>query len=132
MWHASQGPAADAHGNVYAITANGGYLTKHSTGIYGTMPPLSEFRWEDVQSEVDREPTRNAVAEFDGVGSVESWTAPFDRDGRPEKAYVAVRTPGEARTLAVMMRPEDVDASVTEDIAGAKVRVHADGTAALR
>ena len=40
------------------ITANGGYLTKHSFGVYGTEPPSHEFRWEDVQSDVDREPTR--------------------------------------------------------------------------
>ena len=41
------------------ITANGGYLTKHSFGVYGTEPPSHEFRWEDVQSDVDREPTRD-------------------------------------------------------------------------
>ena len=114
------------------ITANGGNLTKHSIGIYGTRPPSTEFRWEDVQSEVNREPTRTALEHWDGIGSVEAWTAPFDRDGNPEKAFVAVRTPGDARTLAVMTASSDVDASVTEDIAGAKVQVHADGTAELR
>ncbi len=46
------------------ITANGGYLTKHSFGVYSTEPP-AEFRWEDVQPAVDREPTRARVA---GVG----------------------------------------------------------------
>src|ERR1700744_12811 len=34
------------------ITANGGYLTKHSFGVYGTEPPRTEFRWEDVQPAV--------------------------------------------------------------------------------
>ncbi|MGV0797662.1 acetyl-CoA acetyltransferase, partial [Mycolicibacterium elephantis] len=58
------------------ITANGGYLTKHSFGVYGTQPPTHEFRWEDVQSEVDREPIRAAVVEWEGVGTVESWTTP--------------------------------------------------------
>jgi hypothetical protein len=33
MWHASQGPAADAEGNVYAITANGGYHQGHKNDI---------------------------------------------------------------------------------------------------
>jgi hypothetical protein len=33
MWHASQGPAADAQGNVYAITANGGYHQDHKNVI---------------------------------------------------------------------------------------------------
>jgi hypothetical protein len=40
------------------ITANGGYLTKHSFGVYSTEPP-AEFRWEELQSAVDREPTRD-------------------------------------------------------------------------
>jgi hypothetical protein len=33
MWHASQGPAADDSGHVYAITANGGYVTLHKDQI---------------------------------------------------------------------------------------------------
>jgi outer membrane protein assembly factor BamB len=33
MWHASQGPASDVEGNVYAITANGGYLQHHKDHI---------------------------------------------------------------------------------------------------
>jgi len=118
-------------GSLGLITANGGYLTKHSVGIYATEPPATEFRWEDVQAEVDREPTRTALDQWEGIGTVEAWTAPFDRDGRPEKAFLAVRTPADARTLAVMTADSDVEASVSEDIAGAKVAVHADGTATL-
>jgi acetyl-CoA C-acetyltransferase len=119
-------------GSVGLITANGGYLTKHSIGVYGSHPPATEFRWEDVQSEVDRTPTRVALAEWEGVGTVEAWTTPFDRNGQPEKVFVAVRTPGEARTLSVMTSPSDVQASVAEDIAGAKIKVEADGSATLR
>jgi acetyl-CoA C-acetyltransferase len=113
------------------ITANGGYLTKHSFGVYASAPPATEFRWEDVQSAVDREPTRKALVQWDGVGRIEAWTAPFDRSGRAEKAFLAVRTPDESRTLAVITDPSDAEAAVCEDIAGAKVRVHGDGTATL-
>ncbi|MEE6170067.1 MULTISPECIES: acetyl-CoA acetyltransferase [unclassified Mycolicibacterium] len=113
------------------ITANGGYLTKHSFGVYGTEPPGREFRWEDVQSAVDREPTRRLAVEWSGVGTVESWTTPFRRDGTPEKAYLAVRTPDDARTLALITDSSDAAATVVGDIAGAKVAVHADGTANL-
>ena len=111
------------------ITANGGYLTKHSFGVYGTEPPTHEFRWEDVQSDVNSEPTREAVIEWSGVGTVESWTTPFDRSGSPEKAFLAVRTPDDARALAVVH--DDVEVTVREDIAGAKVAVNQDGTATL-
>ena len=114
------------------ITANGGYLTKHSFGVYGTEPPAHEFRWEDVQSTVDREPTRNAVVEWSGVGTVEAWTTPVDRSGQPAKAFLAVRTPDESRALALINDPAEAAATVRDDIAGAKVQVNADGTAALR
>lgn len=113
------------------ITANGGLLTKHSFGVYSTEPPAAEFRWQDVQDEVDRVPTRTAHVEWEGTGTVETWTTPFDRAGEPEKAFVAVRTPDGNRALAVVVDPDGARTSVTEDIAGAPVRVAADGTAVL-
>jgi acetyl-CoA C-acetyltransferase len=114
------------------ITANGGYLTKHSFGVYGTQPPSHEFRWEDVQSEVDREPTRTALVEWTGVGTVEAWTTPFNRSGTAEKAFLAVRTPDDARVLALIADESEAEATVRDDIAGAKVAVNADGTASLQ
>jgi acetyl-CoA C-acetyltransferase len=114
------------------ITANGGFLSRHSFGVYGTDPPTREFRWEDVQSVVDREPTRNAIVEWSGVGTVEAWTTPFDRSGSAEKAFLAVRTPDDSRTLAVIADPSEADATVREEIAGAKVQINADGTATLQ
>src|ERR1700761_9046278 len=117
------------------ITANGGYLTKHSFGVYGTEPPAAEFRWEDTQSAVDREPIRKAAAEWEGVGTVESWTTPFDRDGQPEKAFLAVRTPDDRRTLALISDAAAAASTVRDegdDLAGAKVAIHPDGTATLK
>jgi acetyl-CoA C-acetyltransferase len=114
------------------ITANGGYLTKHSFGVYGTEPPSSEFRWEDTQSAVDQEPTRAAAVEWEGVGTVEAWTTPFDRNGRPERAFLAVRTPDERRTLALITDSSEAEATVRDDIGGAKVAIRADGTATLQ
>jgi acetyl-CoA C-acetyltransferase len=113
------------------ITANGGYLTKHSFGVYSTEPS-AEFRWEDVQSAVDREPTRDGLIEWEGVGTVEAWTTPFNRDGQPEKAFVAVRTPDGSRTLAVITDGAAAQATVRDDIGGAKVVVAADGSATLQ
>lgn len=111
------------------ITANGGYLTKHSFGVYSATPPADEFRWEDVQDAVDVEPTRTAVVEWEGVGTVESWTTPYDRDGDPEKVFLTVRTPDDSRALAVINDADEAARSVAEDIAGATVRVHSDGQA---
>ena len=112
------------------ITANGGYLTKHSFGVYGTEPP-TEFRWEDMQPAVDREPTRDGLVEWEGVGTVEAWTTPFNREGRPERAFLAVRTPDGSRALAQITDPAAAEITVSEDIGGAKVAVAADGSATL-
>jgi len=114
------------------ITANGRYLTKHSFGVYSATPPRHEFRWEDVQSAVDTEPTCVGEVDWSGVGTVESWTTPFPRDGEAEKAFMAVRTPAGTRTLAVITDAGEAVASTREDIAGARVTVHPDGTANLR
>ncbi len=113
------------------VTANGGYLTKHSFGVYGTKPPSDVFRWENVQSVVDAEPTRVAEDAWEGVGTVESWTTPVSRDGAAERVFLAVRTPADSRALAVVTDPSEADASTREDIAGATVRVRPDGTATL-
>ncbi len=114
------------------VTANGGYLTKHSFGVYGANPPAKNFRWEDVQEEVDREPTRTARVQWEGVGTVESWTTPYDRQGNPEKAFVAVRTPDGSRTMTLVEDPGQAAYTVAEDIAGTAVRVHSDGRAELQ
>jgi len=113
------------------ITANGGYLTKHSFGVYSTEP-AGEFRWEDMQSAVDREPTRDGLVEWEGVGTVEAWTTPFNRDGQPERAFLAVRTPDGSRTLAQITDPAVAGVTVREDIGGAKVAVATDGSATLQ
>ncbi|OMB99464.1 acetyl-CoA acetyltransferase [Mycobacterium sp. NS-7484] len=113
------------------ITANGGYLTKHSFGVYGTEPPAHEFRWQDVQSEVDAEPTRQLRVDFTGTGTVESWTTPVGRDGGAERAFLAVRTPDGGRTLARIVDESQAAATMSQDIAGAAVQVHPDGSATL-
>lgn len=113
------------------VTANGGYLTKHSFGVYSATPPPREFRWEDVQDAVDALPTRTALEQWEGVGTVESWTTPYDRDGNPEKAFMTVRTPDGARVLAVIADSAQAAVTVSEDIAGTTVRVHSDGRADL-
>ena len=122
---------AASPGQIGLITANGGYLTKHSFGVYSTEPPAHEFRWEDVQAEVDAEPTVVAEADWSGTGTVEAWTTPVTREGAPEKVFVAVRTPSGGRALAVITDASQAEASTREDLAGATVTVKPDGTAGL-
>ena len=84
------------------------------------------------RASVRREAGRSRGTGGQGTGAVESWTTPFDRDGKPQQIFLAVRTPDGSRTMAVSRDRDTADASVREDIAGATVDVHVDGTATLR
>src|SRR5262245_52227944 len=73
------------------VWANGGYVTKHSFGVYGTEPPAAGFRHGSPQAEVDAGPTR-AVAgpeEAAGPAVVDAYTVMHDRPGRPETGIAA-------------------------------------------
>ncbi|MGP3708324.1 acetyl-CoA acetyltransferase [Gordonia paraffinivorans] len=113
------------------VTANSGYLTKHAFGVYSTEPPAGGFRREDVQAEVDAEPTTPVAEAFDGVAEIESWTVIYGRDGAPEKAFVAARVPGGARTLAIVTDAGDLAELAEAEMAGRSLRVEESGTARL-
>ncbi|WP_040801087.1 acetyl-CoA acetyltransferase [Nocardia higoensis] len=113
------------------ITANGGYLTKHAFGVYSTEPPAHGFRHEDVQALVDAEPATIALDSYQGTAELESWTVVYDRDGKPETAFVAARTPSGERTLARSTEPTTLSCLATEDAAGKAVAVDADGGCVL-
>lgn len=104
------------------VTANSGYLTKHSLGVY--LPaPAGSFRRESAQPEVEAVPRTRVHADFSGNAELEAWTVQHDRDGRPERAMVALRTPDGGRALAQSTDPDVVARLVTEDAEGAQVEV---------
>jgi acetyl-CoA C-acetyltransferase len=118
-------------GSVGLVTANGGYLTKHAFGVYGTEPPGSGFRHVDVQDQVDVLPRRAVCEEPDGKATVESWTVMHDRDGNPETGIVAALLPDGRRAWATT---DDGDAMARlvsddpgDDPAGLTVELHPDG-----
>lgn len=113
------------------VTANGGYLTKHALGVYGTEPPAAGFRWEDVQAEVDRAPRRTSLAAYDGRGRIESWTVVHDRAGEAERGIVSVLTPEGARTFAGLTDADGLARLLGDGVAGLPVTVAADGGLAL-
>ena len=71
------------------------------------------------------------MVEWEGTGIVESWTTTFDRDGKPHRAFLAVRTPEDARAMAVVDDPDAAAATLDAEITGASVLVRRDGRATL-
>ena len=110
------------------VTANGGYLTKHSMGVYSTEPPEGGFRWESCQSEVDALPSREVVDEVDGPAAVEAYTVVHARDGAPEKAFAALRLPDGRRGWATSTDTELMAAMEAEEWVGRDVTGTPGGT----
>ncbi|KAA1394247.1 acetyl-CoA acetyltransferase [Aeromicrobium ginsengisoli] len=92
--------AVRSTGRVGLVTANSGYLTKHSMGVYGPDPIAQGFRRESAQAAVDAEDTTPLVEQHSGAASLETWTVRHDRDGRPDLAIATLRVVGGGRTLA--------------------------------
>lgn len=111
------------------VTANGGHIDKHAFGVYSTEPPAAGYRWEKPQDEIDSA-TEPVPVEADHVGAatIESWTVMHDRDGRPERAHAACRTPEGARTWAVSDDPDVLAALLAGDPIGTPVTIGDGGT----
>lgn len=111
-------------GSLGLVTANGGFITKHSFGVYSTEPPAGGFRWEDTQAEVDASYEKRRVAE-DHVGpvTIEGYTVVHDRSGDPEVAYCAVLTDDGARTWGVSHDPDLLAAMEREEHVGKRAEI---------
>lgn len=114
-------------GSLGLVSANGGFITKHAFGVYGTEPPAQPFRHAEPQAEVDALPRRQACDEPDGEATVEAWTVMHDREGAPETGILAALLDDGRRAWGVSNRPAEVKAMVAEDLAGARVRLAPDG-----
>ncbi len=74
-----------APGTFGLCTGNGWYVTKHSAGIYSTVPTSGSWRREDpksYQKDIDAEPHPALIERPDGRGTVETYTVVTGRDGK--------------------------------------------------
>ncbi len=118
-------------GSYGLVWANGGYVTKHSFGVYSTTPPASGTRLDAgaIQAEIDALPTVELAEAADAAGAatVEAYTVMHDREGTPEQAITTCLTPDgrrawgtstDADLLAAMREGEWVGRAVTLDVEG--------------
>ena len=101
------------------ITANGGYLSKHATGIYSATPMKGAWRREapaSYQTEIDFMQSPIFTETPAGSAQVETYTVCFKK-GVPERGIVIGRlassghrfvanTPNDAATLQAMVEQE--------------------------
>jgi acetyl-CoA C-acetyltransferase len=108
------------------VTANGGFITKHAFGIYSTEPPATPFQHEDVQAEVDALPRRVLDEAPDGPVDIESWTVLHGKEG-PEHGYLVGLTAEGHRAWGATSDAGQVQAMLTEELAGRKAELRPDG-----
>ena len=111
------------------VTGNGGNLYKHAHGIYSGRPPRADFQHDDVKAEIAALPSRECLAEYDGAGTIESYTVMYDNEG-PSIGHVSCRTSAGERTWVNTEDPELVHAMVNEEFCGRRVGVN-DGQLAV-
>ena len=82
------GDLREQQGERGLVWANGGYVTKHAFGVYGTEPPAEGFRHDDPQAEIDAMPRRELAPADDAAGpaTIEAYTVMHGRDGDAEQA----------------------------------------------
>lgn len=108
-------------------TAVGWYLTKHGLTLLSATPPTTPYAHHDVQSTVDATPKREIAADPTGTWTVETFTAAYDREGRPTLgSVVALDADGrrafgksdDAATVARLLTGDPIDGPVELDGAG--------------
>jgi acetyl-CoA C-acetyltransferase len=109
------------------VGANGGFLSKYSTGVYSTTPSYwSGLDSRDVQAEIDAWPAPPLAPEAAMRGSVETYTVDYGRDA-PAGVLICRTDTGER--FAAMTDPEDgavVQRMIAEEPLGARIETRRD------
>ena len=116
-------------GSAGLVHGNGGWLAKHSIGIYSTAPPRDGFRSENPQRELDALPARTALVDWDGPATIEAYTVAHAK-GAPHRAHAACLTDDGRRTWATLDDPAVMAAMMREEFCGRRGRI--DGHGRLR
>lgn len=108
------------------VTANGGYLSKHSLGIYSARPFEDDWHRPEpatLQAEIDAMPGPAFTEEPDGAAEIETYTVAFGREG-PERGIVIGRLSDGRRFLAnTPAGRELLDAMAREECLGRRGQV---------
>jgi acetyl-CoA C-acetyltransferase len=112
----------DPDERAHAITVGvGWYATTHSMGLYGKRAVPGGFR--AVRPSLDDGHRRSVAVDYEGPGTIETYTVSHARDGAPERAFLAVRTPDGARAWAASTDADLMHALETEELLGRPVAV---------
>ncbi len=100
-----------SRGELGLLYAQGGVLTKHHALVVSTRPPETSLPLSySVQSAAEalRGPVPELVESYRGAARIETYTVLYGRDGEPIQGIVVLRTTGNQRTMARVLRDDRV------------------------
>jgi acetyl-CoA C-acetyltransferase len=111
------------------VWANGGYVTKHSFGVYSTEPSTQGFRHDHPQAEIDALPQREFATPVDAEGpaTIEAYTVMHSRDGEPETAIAACLLADGRRAWGMSTEPGLAAAMCDAEWVGTRVALSSTG-----
>lgn len=112
------------------VHGNGGWLAKHSLGLWSAAPPAEGFRYDRPQAEVDACPRREALVDWDGPVVIEAYTVAH-RGGEPRVAHAACLTDDGRRTWATTDDPAVMASMMREEHCGRRGRIDGRGKLSL-
>lgn len=113
-----------APGSTGLVFANGGYLTKHSFGVYSTTPGYNGRRHPAaLQRQVDALAAPAVQEKPNGPGRVETFTVVHDR-GRPAFAIIVGRLDASSHRFLAQMH-DGLDALIDRPVIGRAISVTA-------
>jgi len=113
-------------GSTGLVTGNGGWLAKHAFGVYSTEPPRNGFRYENLQSQIDALPLREALVDWRGTVTIEAYTVAHQK-GEARLAHAACLTDEGSRTWATIADPDVMAAMMREEFCGRRGSVDGQG-----
>jgi acetyl-CoA C-acetyltransferase len=120
----------DDQGSLGLCSANGGFITKHSIGLYSTEPPAGGYKFADAQDAANRLTTPRDVAPEDYAGDVtiESWTVMHNREGTPENGIAAALLADGRRTWGTTQDSDVLKAMTVEEFIGREATLDGNGS----
>jgi acetyl-CoA C-acetyltransferase len=116
----------ERRGEIGLVHGNGGWLAKHSLGIYSTDPPKHGFRYENPQRPVDAFPLREALIDWEGPVTLEACTVAHQQ-GNPRIGHAACLTDDGRRTWGTLVDPAVLRAMMNEEFCGRRGRIDGRG-----
>ncbi len=112
------------------LTGNGGYLTRHAIGLFGSRPSAHGYKWRRLaEHQIPVHPRERAI-EHRGHLTIEAYTVRHDHEGRC-RAIVSGLLPDQRRVLGWSKDRLVTDVLEAEECVGRRAHMSATGEVEL-